>query len=126
MVDLDRDSVLDLTTVGRISGCAHTIEIWFAQRESTIYMLSGGGDRSDWVRNLIRSTAVTVRVGSDHFYGAARLVTDPQEERVARDAVHNKYEASYGGDLTGWRENALPIAVDLEPARPIHREGGMQ
>ncbi len=30
----------------------HEIEIWFADDDDTLYMLSGGGDRSDWVRNL--------------------------------------------------------------------------
>jgi deazaflavin-dependent oxidoreductase (nitroreductase family) len=117
MMDLDRHSVVDLTTVGRVSGRSHTIEIWFAQRESTIYMLSGGGDRCDWVRNLLTTPSVTVRVGSNHFSGSARLVTDSQEERVARGAVHDRYAARYGGDLNGSRENALPIAVDLVSSR---------
>lgn len=123
IVDLDRHSVIDLTTQGRVSGRPHTIEIWFAQRNMTVYMLSGGGDRSDWVRNLIHTPAVTVRAGSVHYTGAARLVADPGEERLARDAVYRKYAARYGGDLTRWREAALPIAVDLESSRRIHQEG---
>ena len=61
--DLDRHSVIDLTTVGRITGQPHVVEIWFAHRESTIYLLSGGGDRSDWVRNLIITPAFRVRAG---------------------------------------------------------------
>jgi len=114
ITDLDRHSVIDLTTVGRVSGRPHTIEIWFAYRESTIYLLSGGGDRSDWVRNLIRSPEVGVRVGSGVYTGVGRIVTHPHEDRLARDAVHEKYVVRYSGDLTGWREMALPIAIDLE------------
>jgi hypothetical protein len=41
-----------LTTTGRVSGRPHTIEIGFARRGSTLYLLSSGGDRADWVRNL--------------------------------------------------------------------------
>src|SRR5437762_12235586 len=41
-----------LTTTGRVSGKAHTIEIWFALHDNTVYMLSGGGEKSDWVKNL--------------------------------------------------------------------------
>jgi deazaflavin-dependent oxidoreductase (nitroreductase family) len=111
--ELDSRSVIDLTTVGRVSGRPHTIEIWFSRRESTIYMLSGGGDRSDWVRNLIRTPTVEVRAGGRVFAGLGRIVFDQQEQRMARDAVHDKYAVRYGGDLTGWREAALPIAVDL-------------
>src|SRR4029453_632468 len=52
-----------LTAAGRVSGRPHTIEIWFAMRGRTLYLLSGGGDRSDWVRNLLRRPEVTVRLG---------------------------------------------------------------
>jgi deazaflavin-dependent oxidoreductase (nitroreductase family) len=115
--DLDRHSVIDLTTVGRVTGRPHTIEIWFAQHGSSLYLLSGGGTRSDWVRNLNRTPAVRVRVGADEYAGTARLVTASEENRLARDAVHDKYAARYFGDLTSWRENALPIAVDLDLSR---------
>jgi deazaflavin-dependent oxidoreductase (nitroreductase family) len=114
--ELDRHSVIDLTTVGRVSGRLHTIEIWFAHRNSTLYLLSGGGTQSDWVRNLIRTPEVRVRVGGRDYTGAGRIVTDLQEERIARDAVHDKYIVRYRGDLTGWREMALPIAIDLDDA----------
>lgn len=116
-IDFDRHSVIDLTTVGRVTGRPHTIEIWFARVDSTIYMLSGGGTRADWVRNLTRTPGVRVRVGVDEYSGRARLVSDPHENRLARDAVHDKYAARYFGDLTSWRETALPIAVDLDLSR---------
>jgi deazaflavin-dependent oxidoreductase (nitroreductase family) len=110
---LDHHAVIDLTTVGRVTGHPHTIEIWFAQRNDTIYLLSGGGDRSDWVRNLIHTPTVTIRAGSAGYAGTARIVADPDEERLARDAVYTKYASRYGGDLTRWRESAVPVAVDL-------------
>lgn len=112
--DLDGHSVIDLTTVGRMSGRPHTIEIWFAHRETTIYLLSGAGERSDWVRNLIHTPTVRVRAGGGEYTGKGRIVTDPDEDRLARDAVHDKYVVRYRGDLSGWRELALPIAIDLE------------
>jgi deazaflavin-dependent oxidoreductase (nitroreductase family) len=112
--DLDRHSVIDLTTVGRVTGRPHTIEIWFAQHGSSLYLLSGGGTRSDWVRNLTRTPGVRIRVGADEYAGMARLVSDPHEDRLARDAVHDKYAARYSGDLISWRDSALPIAIDLE------------
>jgi deazaflavin-dependent oxidoreductase (nitroreductase family) len=119
--DFDHHPVIDLITVGRVTGRSHTIEIWFAQVESTIYMLSGGGDRSDWVRNLIRTPAVQVRAGERHFSGIGRMVTDLQEDRVARDAVHDKYAARNWGNLSGWRETALPVAVDLDPSEGLRQ-----
>jgi deazaflavin-dependent oxidoreductase (nitroreductase family) len=106
-----------LTTTGRVSGRSHTIEIWFALRGRTLYLLSGGGGRSDWVRNLVRDPAVTVRLGRRDavaLAGRARLVeAGSDEDELARRLVAGKYQPTYGGDLSGWRRSALPVAVDL-------------
>ncbi|MGH2730663.1 MAG: nitroreductase/quinone reductase family protein [Actinomycetota bacterium] len=111
--DLESEAFSYLTTTGRTSGRPHTIEIWFALNDGTLYMLSGGRARSDWVRNLIASPEVSVRIADRTFTGRARAVTDPDEDARARELLVNKYQSGYGGDLTGWRERALPIAVDL-------------
>lgn len=106
-----------LTTTGRVSGRSHTIEIWFALHRRTLYLLSGGGDRSDWVRNLQSDPAVTVRLGrrdADELPGRARVVeAGTDEDELARRLVAGKYQPGYGGDLSGWRRSALPVAVDL-------------
>jgi hypothetical protein len=52
-----------LTTTGRHTGSSHRIEIWFAIGDEDVYLLSGGGDRSDWVRNLMISPEVVLEVG---------------------------------------------------------------
>ena len=78
-------------------------------------MLSGGGDRSNWVRNLLREPAVTVRIGGVTRPGRARVVEEPGEDEMARRLLFDKYSKSYSGDLDDWRRTALPIAVDLEP-----------
>ena len=106
-----------LTTTGRVSGQPREIEIWFGLEGSTLYMLSGGRDRSDWVRNLLREPAVTVRIGGVTRPGRARVVEEPGEDETARKLLFDKYSDRYGGDLDDWRRTALPIAVDFEAAR---------
>ena len=113
---LSRLDVCDLTTSGRVTGRPHTIEIWFAHHEGTLYILSGGGDRSDWVRNVISTPTVTVRLNGTEYRGRGRIVTEPQEDRLARRLVFDKYQPGYGEDLAGWRESSLPVAVHLSPA----------
>jgi deazaflavin-dependent oxidoreductase (nitroreductase family) len=107
-----------LTTRGRVTGRPHRIEIWFALDGSTVYFLSGGRDRSDWVKNLLVTPEVTVELGGNVFVGRARVVTDPVEDERARTLVHDKYARTYRGSLTQWRRTALPIAVDLHPSSP--------
>jgi hypothetical protein len=82
---------------------------------SSVYLLSGGGDRSDWVRNLRANPNVTIRFGSPSgrtWSGLGREVTDPEEDALARRLLLQKYEPGYSGDLTRWGRAALPIAVE--------------
>jgi deazaflavin-dependent oxidoreductase (nitroreductase family) len=104
-----------LTTTGRISGRPHTIEIWFGLNGSTLYMLSGNGprERSDWVKNLMKTPAVSVRIGDREFSGEARVVEGGEQDALARRLLLQKYEPTYSGDLSDWGRTALPVAVDL-------------
>jgi deazaflavin-dependent oxidoreductase (nitroreductase family) len=111
---LARENYCYLTTTGRVSGEPREIEIWFGLDGSTLYMLSGGADRSDWVKNLVKTPAVRVRIADGTFEGRARVVTEPNEAALARRLLFEKYSSGYSGDLTKWRDTALPIAVDLE------------
>jgi deazaflavin-dependent oxidoreductase (nitroreductase family) len=113
MNELAAESYCYLTTTGRVSGEPREIEIWFGLGGSTLYMLSGGGDRSDWVKNLMREPRVSVRIAGRTFEGSARVVSDPDEDAHARELLFEKYSPGYSGDLVDWRERSLPIAVDL-------------
>ena len=103
-----------LTTTGRVSGRLHEIEIWFGLRDNTLYLLSGGGDKSDWVKNLLKNPAVTVRIGKHTFTGTARLVKEKVEDTLARYLLAEKYqEWEEGKTLSEWARTALPVAIDL-------------
>jgi deazaflavin-dependent oxidoreductase (nitroreductase family) len=101
-----------LTTTGRVSGRPHTIEIWFALNKQTLYMLSGGMERSDWVKNAWRQPNVTVKIKDVVFAGKARPVKDIEEDALARQLIGEKYHESEE-DLDEWLKSALPVAVDL-------------
>ena len=108
-----------LTTFGRVSGKPREIEIWFVRSGDTLYLLSGGGRKPDWVRNLLANPTCEARLGSrdaDPLRGVARLLDMGDvaaESRRARDLVYAKYQVRYDGDLSDWRERALPVALDL-------------
>src|SRR3954451_24074887 len=102
-----------VTTTGRRSGKPHRIEIWFADAPDghTIYLLAGGRDRSDWVRNLQTHPACTVEIAENTYRGTARMIEGTDEDEVARTLVHDKY--AQGDDLVQWRTDSLPVAIDL-------------
>ena len=104
-----------LTTTGRVTGRPHTIEIWFGARENSLYLLSGGGHESDWVKNLLKKPEVTVRIAKTTFLATARLVADPEEEMAARYMLAEKYnEWEEERTLSEWARTALVVGIDLK------------
>ena len=104
-----------LTTTGRKSGKPHEIEIWFGIREGTLYLLSGGGDGADWVKNLRREPAVRVRINSQTTSANARVLRpNTKEDTAARELLDGKYMGwREGRRLSSWARGALPVALDL-------------
>jgi deazaflavin-dependent oxidoreductase (nitroreductase family) len=116
-INLDRlkdEDFCYITTTGRISGRPHTIEIWFALTGKTLYMLAGGREKSDWVKNVLKFPIVQIRIGTSVFDGRARIVETGEEEVLARKIVLDKYTPRDSDDLTDWSRTSLPVAVDLE------------
>lgn len=112
--DVIEEEYCYLTTVGRVSGRPHEIEIWFGLRNNTLYLLSGGGDKSDWVKNLLRNPSVRVQIANRIFAGTARLVEDQAEESIARLLLARKYhEIEDEQTLSEWARTALPVAINL-------------
>jgi len=118
------EPVCYLTTVGRVSGQPRTIEIWFAMEGATLYLLSGGGDRAHWVRNLRRDPAVRVRIREAVWHGRARVLGAGPEAERARTAVYAKYQPGYRSDLRRWRDASLPVAVDTGTPLDQEASGG--
>ena len=108
-----------LTTRGRVTGRPHEIEIWFGARGQSIYLLSGSHS-SDWLKNLRRDSAVSVRIAEHVFPGTARLVAEKEEEMAARYMLAEKYqEWDEGKKLSEWARTAVVVGIDLQKAESV-------
>jgi deazaflavin-dependent oxidoreductase (nitroreductase family) len=119
-----------LTTFGRRTGQPHRIEIWFAAEDGRMFLLSGGRDRSDWVRNLQANPRVVVELGGETRAGAARVLPpNAAEDPRARELLVAKYRK--GDDLDEWGRTSLPVVIEFAAddgslsetgaSRPRHR-----
>ena len=103
-----------LTTTGRRSGKPHTIEIWFALHEGRVFMLAGGRDKSDWIRNLRIEPRVSVRVGEQTLHGNARVLEEgTEDDQLARRLLVEKYEPIERDSLAEWGRSSLPVVIEF-------------
>ncbi len=104
---------LYLTTIGRRTGRPHRIEIWFAAHEGRLYLLAGGRERSDWVRNLQANPEVTVELEDETRVGVARVLqASTAEDHLARELLAAKY-ATPANTLDDWKQRSLPVAIEF-------------
>jgi deazaflavin-dependent oxidoreductase (nitroreductase family) len=112
------ESFCDLTTIGRRTGNPHTIEIWFALDGDVVYLMAGGRETSDWVRNVLTHAAVSIRIGTVEWDAHARVLEpDTEEDARARSLLRSKYATS-DDDLVSWAHTALPVALEQLTPRP--------
>jgi hypothetical protein len=81
-----------------------------------VYLLAGGGDQSDWVRNVRREPRVGLRLGASDMICRARVVEEPDEDALARRLLLEKYGSRTSDDLSEWARTALPVVVELPAA----------
>src|SRR5690242_11860117 len=101
-----------LTTIGRRTGRRHRIEIWFGVDDGRLYLLAGGRERSDWVRNLQANPRITVELGDETRVGTARVLeAGTPEDRLARELLVAKYGETE--DLDEWGRTSLPVVIEF-------------
>ena len=102
--------VLYLTTVGRTSGLARQIEIWFVAEGGKLYILAEHHRRAHWVRNIEREPNVRVRIGGRDLTGTGRVL-DPAADRETWDRAQDLARRKYG-----WGEG---LPVEITPDQPL-------
>jgi deazaflavin-dependent oxidoreductase (nitroreductase family) len=108
-----RESYAYLTTVGRRTGRPHRIEIWFAADGGRLYLMSGGGHRSDWVRNILPNPRVTIELEDATCDGIAHIVqAGTSEDARARELLVSKY-ATTANPLDEWGRSSLPVVIEF-------------
>jgi hypothetical protein len=81
---------------------------------ASAYLMAGGRDRADWVRNLVADPEVTLRVGEESWPAQGRAVEEgTAEDAEARRRMLARYATPGTGDLDSWGRSALVVAIDV-------------
>ena len=107
--------VLYLTTIGRTTGLAREIEIWFVVCRGRFYLFAERGEDAGWVKNIRRKPNVAVRIGEQQI-GAMARVLDRHADRRLWDEVAAIADRKYG-----WGDG-LPVAIAPLPPHAAHSD----
>jgi deazaflavin-dependent oxidoreductase (nitroreductase family) len=107
---LETDRTIDITTIGRHSGEARRIEIWFYRYDGRFF-LSGSPGRRDWYANLLANPEFTFHlkgsVQADLLARARPITDEPERREVIRGILQELGRGS--GRLEEWVA-ASPLA----------------
>jgi len=81
---------LQLTHYGRKTGKPYQVTIWYLVGDDKLYLVSANANRN-WVRNVKRRPAISLRIGNEVFNGEVRSITDPGEREQVNALVERKY-----------------------------------
>lgn len=98
------EEFLYLTTIGRVSGKAREVEIWFVENDGKYYVLAEHRENADWVKNISRNRYVHVRIGQRGIDAAARVL-DAKQDRDAYAIVQQLMKEKYAWD------QGLPVEI---------------
>ena len=110
---LANDLVIDITTIGRSSGEAKRIEIWFHNVDDRYYITGRPGLRS-WYANVLADPAIVFHLKESteaDLEGTARAVTDADEKRSVFLSAKKLSEYINEGNVQEWVDGSPLIEV---------------
>ena len=108
-----------LATTGRKTGLRRVTTIWFGILDGKLYVSSGRGEKSDWVKNIKKCSRVEMTIGGVTKQGLARIVQDSHIKHCLRDLYWRKYHilmafAEFGKVLMRIpRDSSIPVLIEL-------------
>jgi deazaflavin-dependent oxidoreductase (nitroreductase family) len=93
---LARHQEITITVIGRKSGRAISIPVWFVLEDSTLYLLPVQGSDTQWFKNVQAKPSIKIAAGDAH--AELKPIVTPDAKQVA--SVVEKFRARYGaGDV---------------------------
>ncbi len=102
-------SEITITTIGRRTGRARTIPVWFVLERRRLWLLPTRGSRNHWFRNLRANPTLVLRAGR---YRRAFTVR-PLKSKTAARQVASLFRLKYGREDVGAYYSRFDAAVQV-------------
>ncbi len=110
---LERDRIIDITTIGRRTGLPRRIEIWFHRVDGSLY-ITGTPGRRDWYANLLQHPEFTFHLKAsartDLPARAVPVVDDLPRREILGQILQN---LGTGRNLDAWVAGSPLVEVVL-------------
>jgi deazaflavin-dependent oxidoreductase (nitroreductase family) len=95
---LDSSNEVTITVTGRKTGRQYSTPVWFVRDGKTVFLLPGGGSRSQWYRNAIKLERIKISSGRVSLDLTAAPITDLKTLGTVVEKFRKKYGLTYYSD----------------------------
>jgi deazaflavin-dependent oxidoreductase (nitroreductase family) len=105
---------ISITVIGRSSGRAITIPVWFVSDDRSLWLLPVNGSDTHWYRNLKKDQGIGIQAGKVRRDLRAKLLTDAG---AVNDVIRQFREKYSPEDIKRWYTRLdVAVQISLEPA----------
>ena len=90
---LSRSRELNITVIGRKSGRAISIPVWFVWEDEKLYLLPVQGSDTQWYKNVLKNPKFQIGAGDAHADSQAVPITDAKRVSPVVEKFREKYGA---------------------------------
>lgn len=113
--ELNRESLLELTVVGRKTGQSRTVTLWFVATDERLYVTSGRGSNSQWIKNVRHTPDVSCQIGTTRLRGTASYLADETVREEIFPRFFRKYFLSRVMRWVGWYKESFAVEIRPNP-----------
>jgi deazaflavin-dependent oxidoreductase (nitroreductase family) len=104
---LSRSREINIGVVGRKSGRAISIPVWFVLEDDKLYLLPVQGSDTQWYKNVLKKASIRIKTGG----AGAELKVVPVTDAKQVSSVVEKFRGKYGSNDVNKYYAKLDVAV---------------
>lgn len=104
---------INITVIGRKSGRAISIPVWFTQEGDKLYLLPARGSRTEWYKNLKNNPTIQLTARGKQISTRASQLTEAPRVQTIIDEFRNRYGAGQVNSLYKVLDVVVEVPLSL-------------